>query len=321
MNSNKSNLRRQLLFPLILCWSVILTSQTPWLMGWHSLNPMPMSQQICFDKAVDALKAAGLENIATQEGWTASATSNIIRAGISCVKVQEGILIDISVAGDYPNGGETREMRDFLMNYMMGNGEVVTPSTGGVGDLPSGSYQTDLGTLVLIKNGNKVTGTYEGSNGSLEGTLKGNVLTGTWRNVHSNKHGPFVFTFSGDFTSFTGRWNYDNNTPSKKWNGTLTRPSSNEENIETRLSGSYLTDLGELIFEIHPAGYVGKYENGNGILVGTLKGRVLSGNWQNLATHKDGIFKFTFNSSFSEFTGYWGYGNGPMDKKWNGKKK
>lgn len=321
MNSNKTTPGSWLLWPLFFCWSIILTAQTPWLLGWHSLKPMPMSQQVCFDKAVDALKAAGLENVETQEGWNTSATNSIIRAGISCVKVQEGILIDIAVAGDYPNGGETRKMRDFLMNYMMGNEITPTPNPGDVGDMPSGSYQTDFGTLILIKNGNKVTGTYEGSNGRLEGILSGNVLTGTWRNVHSNKQGKFIFTFSGDFTSFSGKWNYDNNTPSKIWNGSLSRPASDDASIETRLSGSYMTDLGELVFEIHPAAYVGKYENGKGNLVGNLKGRVLSGNWQNLTTHKDGIFKFTFNSNFTEFTGYWAYGNGLLTNKWNGKKK
>ena len=62
-----------------------LHAQTPGLAAWHSMNPMNLNRQACFDRAVQALRAAGLGNIQTQDGWNASGTNTHLHGAISCV--------------------------------------------------------------------------------------------------------------------------------------------------------------------------------------------------------------------------------------------
>ena len=90
----------------------------------------------------------------------------------------------------------------------------------------SGVYKTDYRQMTLNQIGNKVTGTYEGANGKIQAILNGNRLVGTWRNSASNKSGNFEFIFNSDYSSFTGKYGYDNNGPTKKWNGTKISPTS-----------------------------------------------------------------------------------------------
>ena len=47
--------------------------------------------------------------------------------------------------------------------------------------------------------------------------LNGNTLTGRW--TQSNGEGRLVFRFNGDYSGFTGVWNYGNATPDRQWNG------------------------------------------------------------------------------------------------------
>ena len=64
------------------------------------------------------------------------------------------------------------------------------------------------------------SGTYDHQNGRIEGTLSGHTLTGRW--TQSNGKGRFVFEFNDDFTSFTGKWSYNDAEPtSSGWNGKL----------------------------------------------------------------------------------------------------
>jgi len=81
-----------------------------------------------------------------------------------------------------------------------------------------GTYKTDFNEMTLHINGNRVTGTYKYKDGRVEGTLNGHTLTGTW--TQSNGKGRLVFVFNSDFSAFTGKWNYNNNNPTSKWNGT-----------------------------------------------------------------------------------------------------
>jgi hypothetical protein len=83
----------------------------------------------------------------------------------------------------------------------------------------AGKYKTTFGELSTTISGNRVAGSYEGGNGKLDGTLEGNKLTGTWRNRGSGKNGKFEFTFTSDFSSFTGKFGYNESAPFKKWNG------------------------------------------------------------------------------------------------------
>jgi len=72
----------------------------------------------------------------------------------------------------------------------------------------SGIYQSDFNEMTLQQSGNQVSGTYKHSDGRIEGTLSGTTLSGWW--TQSNGKGRIVFVFSPDFSSFTGKWGYDN---------------------------------------------------------------------------------------------------------------
>lgn len=85
--------------------------------------------------------------------------------------------------------------------------------TGGI----NGVFKTDFNEMTLQMTGNKVTGTYKWNDGRIEGTLNGLTLTGWW--YQSNGKGRFVFQFSPGFKSFTGKWGYNNEEPSRVWNG------------------------------------------------------------------------------------------------------
>jgi hypothetical protein len=71
-------------------------------------------------------------------------------------------------------------------------------------------------TLSII--GNRVSGTYEYAGGQIEGIISGHTLTGTW--TQTSGKGKIVFDFNNDYSSFTGKWGYNNDTPSNEWNGT-----------------------------------------------------------------------------------------------------
>ncbi|MFH2059419.1 MAG: hypothetical protein ABIJ59_11030 [Pseudomonadota bacterium] len=89
-----------------------------------------------------------------------------------------------------------------------------------------GVYQTDSSEMSLQMTGNKVNGSYHYKGGKIDGILQGNTLTGTWK--QTNAKGRMEFVFSSDFSSFTGKWGYDNATPSKKWNGRKIEPTFTE---------------------------------------------------------------------------------------------
>jgi len=96
-------------------------------------------------------------------------------------------------------------------------GGTQAPTISDDGHL-NGVYNTDFKELTMNQNGNKVTGTYKHSNGRIEGTLNGHTLTGLW--FQDNGKGKFVFEFNSDFSGYTGKWGYNDATPSGKWNGT-----------------------------------------------------------------------------------------------------
>ncbi len=190
----------------------------------------------------------------------------------------------------------------------------------------SGVYNTDYRQMTLNQIGNKVTGTYEGNNGKIQAILNGNRLVGTWKNSASGKSGNFEFIFNSDYTSFTGKYGYGNNGPTKKWNGTKTIPSTSTTIVQapppplTNISGGYDTDYGKMILSQNGDKVTGTYEGANGIIDAILNGNRLTGTWRNNGNNKTGNFEFIFNSDFSAFTGKFGYNNGSLTKKWNGTK-
>ena len=156
----------------------------------------------------------------------------------------------------------------------------------------AGVYSTDFRQLTLVQSGNRVTGTYESGNGKLEGTLSGTRLTGTWTNSGSKKTGRFEFVFVSDFSSFTGKYGYNESTPSSRWNGTKTS-SPTTVTAETKasianISGVYTTDFKQLTLNQNGNEVTGTYENGNGKLRGTLSGNKFSGTWTNSASIRRG---------------------------------
>jgi hypothetical protein len=83
-----------------------------------------------------------------------------------------------------------------------------------------GVYKTDFSEMSLEANGNQVTGTYQYKGGRINAVLQGNTLTGTW--IQTNAQGRFEFVFTDDFSSFMGKWGYDDAEPTKKWDGEKT---------------------------------------------------------------------------------------------------
>jgi hypothetical protein len=186
-----------------------------------------------------------------------------------------------------------------------------------------GVYKTDFGEMTLIKNGNRVTGTYKYKGGKIEGILNGTQLVGTW--VQSNAKGKFNFMFNTDFSAFTGKWGYNEATPSGKWNGTKisgmsasggTSPKINITN--TQIAGTYSTDFKEMTLSINGNRVTGIYKHMGGKIDGVLSGNKLVGTWTQ--SNGKGTFEFVFNADFSAFTGKWGYNNSAPTSKWDGKK-
>lgn len=201
-----------------------------------------------------------------------------------------------------------------------------------------GVYKTNFQNLTLNVSGSTVTGTYEHGNGKIQGIVNGNRLSGTWTNSASRKSGKFEFVFSSDFSSFTGKYGYNDGAPKSNWSGTkISGPSASGGNVkpvqdkpagkpvesmspDTKIAGTYSTDFRNLTLTVSGNKVIGSYESGNGKLVGELTGNTLSGTWTNSASKKSGKFVFVFSSDFSSFTGKYGYNSSAPSSKWNGKK-
>ena len=193
----------------------------------------------------------------------------------------------------------------------------------------SGVFTTDFNDLVFSWDGNKVTGTYNFKNGRIEGTLNGHTLTGRW--VQDNARGRLVFEFNDDFTAFTGKWSYNDNTPtSSGWNGKLksgsglkpyddagSKKTASGSSIPT---GAFSSNFNDMRFYQDGNKVTGTYNFRDGRIEGTLNGRTLTGRWtQNNAK---GRFVFVFNEDFTAFTGKWSYNdNEPTSSGWDGKLK
>ncbi|NUN07786.1 MAG: hypothetical protein HUU54_01260 [Ignavibacteriaceae bacterium] len=189
----------------------------------------------------------------------------------------------------------------------------------------SGVYATDFGKMTLHQNGNSVTGTYEHSSGKIEGTLNGTTLTGRWK--QSNGSGKFIFNFKTDFSDFTGKWGYNEETPTGSWNGKRTgAPISTEKSKPVKeepevlnVSGVYISDFGDLLIKQSGQNITGTYPHSNGRIEGSLNGRTLSGRWYQ--DNGTGKLEFNFNEDATAFTGKWGYNEATPSGTWNGRKK
>lgn len=194
-------------------------------------------------------------------------------------------------------------------------------SAGAQSSGKSGVFTTDFNDLVFSWDGNKVTGTYEFRNGRIEGTLKGHTLTGRW--IQDNAKGRLIFEFNEDFTAFTGKWSYNDETPtSSKWDGKLKpgtgtglKPGTGRGiSIPT---GDFSTDFNALRFHQDGNKVTGTYDHRNGRIEGTLNGRTLTGRWTQ--DNGKGRFVFEFNEGFTAFEGKWSYDDNEPTGTWNGK--
>jgi PAN domain len=111
------------LFLVTVAWA-----QTPHLSGWHSLKPLNMTRQACFDRAVVTLRASNLTNLKTLDGWAATASNPIVEASINCVAINGGVLVDVAVAAAAGHANEAAQMRDGLRARFL---NPATPPRGG----------------------------------------------------------------------------------------------------------------------------------------------------------------------------------------------
>lgn len=189
-----------------------------------------------------------------------------------------------------------------------------------------GVYKTDFGEMTLYLNGNHVTGTYKYKGGKIDGILNGKTLTGTW--VQENSRGKLEFVFSSDFSSFTGKWGYNESAPSAKWNGTKISGGSNSGNSvsspvesyssNSKIAGNYTTDFKDMTLSISGNHVSGTYKHMGGKIDGILQGNKLVGTWTQTNGH--GKLVFVFSDDFSSFAGKWGYNDSAPSAKWDGRK-
>ncbi|WP_372775382.1 hypothetical protein [Mangrovibacterium sp.] len=241
---------------------------------------------------------------------------------------------------------------DFRMNDSDNNGREVasasfivrsndsdqSSSTGNNNDRDShshkitGTYTTDFQDMTLSISGNHVTGTYKFKDGKIDGILQGNQLVGTWR--QSNGRGKLVFVFSDDFSSFTGKWGYNESTPTSKWNGkkigssssagttsssqTKVPSSPKSDSHSHKITGTYTTDFQDMTLSISGNHVTGTYKFKDGKIDGILQGNQLVGTWSQ--SNGRGKLVFVFSDDFSSFTGKWGYNESTPTSKWNGRK-
>ncbi|ACN13139.1 hypothetical protein HRM2_00160 [Desulforapulum autotrophicum HRM2] len=189
-----------------------------------------------------------------------------------------------------------------------------------------GIYKTDFNEMSLQMDGNRITGTYKFKGGKIDGVLQGNILTGTW--IQTNAKGRLEFFFAKDFSSFSGKWNYNDATPSKKWNGRKI------ENISAKIpiikdiasakkgtpivEGVYKTDFSEMSLQLNGNRITGTYKYKGGKIDGVLQGNILTGTW--IQTNAKGHLKFIFAEDFSSFLGKWNYNDASLSREWNGNK-
>ena len=254
------------------------------------------------------------------------------------------------IGGIVKGGGLTSTLDG--MDYEQTNAEIQEIKI-------AGTYQTDFKTLILTNDGKYVTGVYENGNGSLQGVLEEHVFSGNWTNRGSGNKGKFSFVFNTDYSEFKGKWGYNNDVLSRKWDGKKTYDAVPSGSLNSKMSGlsfnkqnkpesdnpsgkkltggvysstskpisgnakiegAYKTTFKLLNLKIDGNNVTGLYENNNGSLSGKLIGNTLSGSWDNKGSKKQGKFEFVFSNDFSSFTGKWGYNNDPLTRTWNGNK-
>jgi hypothetical protein len=172
--------------------------------------------------------------------------------------------------------------------------------------------------MTIKQDGEQITGTYDYKDGKIEGVVSGNEIIGTW--IQSNARGKIIFTMLEDGKSFTGKWGYNEDTPSGKWNGTRVTPitylESYTEETPMLWTGDWNTDFSKMTLRHRGNKIIGTYEYKDGKIEGTVKGNTLSGMW--IQSNANGKFIFIMSEDGKSFSGKWGYNNDTPSGKWNG---
>ncbi len=302
-NSSHIPIFKFLISFFLLTYVIPSFSQTPVLPGWHSMIPLNMSQNTCFNKAVKALNAADLDDIRTQDNWTTSGINNYLRASISCVSCGDKTLVDVAVAGANGRINEAVRMRDFLKDYMLGN-----PSNNELPCTITGTYQTTYKKMRLYQEGNRVYGTYEHKDGRVEGRLTGNVFKGMW--YQSDGQGELELTFSNDCRRFTSNY-YDKGKWYSDWTG------NRIADIDIGAAGTYNTTYKKMRLYQEGNRVYGTYDHKDGRIEGRISGNVLKGMWYQ--SNGQGELEFTFSSDFKSFTSKY-FDKGKWYTDWKGTK-
>jgi len=92
------NLVHLILTLILLSAAQSLRGQTPHLVGWHSKQPFKENFARCFQKAYEAMERAQLQDVQVHGGWVVSGKTSSLRVAISCIQIQEGVMINIQVA-------------------------------------------------------------------------------------------------------------------------------------------------------------------------------------------------------------------------------
>jgi uncharacterized cupin superfamily protein len=185
----------------------------------------------------------------------------------------------------------------------------------------SGVFRSDFGNIQFMNNGLKVTGTYPHAEGRIEGEFEGKILTGIW--TQSNGKGRFIFQFNSDYTSFSGKWSYNDAEPDRQWNGSFMSGNfplfpKTQTSARADIAGRYATDFNEMNLARFGNRVTGTYAYAGGRIEGELIGTVLSGWWYQ--SNGKGRFIFEFADDFSSFKGKWGRDNAEPSGAWNGKR-
>jgi len=209
----------------------------------------------------------------------------------------------------------------------------------------NGTWETPWGRMVIKQSGNTATGTYDINDGKIFGSISNNVLEGYWTQntghqecsepkYDSDSWGRIKFVFDTD-KKFSGKWGYCDKELSREWPGEkLESISLKEEQNSTYsiISGTWVTDWGEMVIEQSGNNITGTYETFDGKVFGTIRGNVLEGHWaessgdSQCSTQKQdssywGRIKFVFDTEI-HFSGSWGYCNATLaNTGWDGTKR
>lgn len=196
-----------------------------------------------------------------------------------------------------------------------------------------GVFNTDFDKMIIYVNEKDFTGEYKHKGGRIAGKIGDHILTGTW--YQTNGKGKMEFHFNSNYSAFKGKWGYNNETPTKKWDGVKVAENydgltplfgenkggnSNgvQNNASAQIKGTYKSDFNELTLHINGNRVTGTYKYKNGRVEGTLNGQTLTGTWTQ--SNGKGRLQFVFSDDFSSFQGKWGYNDSAPTSKWNGTK-